>query len=137
VKRVLVLCTGNSCRSQMAEGWLRHFLGSRAEVFSAGIVASGLNPKAVAVMKESSIDISRHTSKRVDELSQQEFDFVITVCDNAKEHCPHFPATSKQFHQDFEDPTYAIGSPDEVMGAYRTTRDQLKKYCEEFVNENL
>jgi arsenate reductase len=88
-------------------------------------------------MQESGIDISRHTSKTVDALPEKEFEFVITVCDNAKEHCPYFPATTKQFHRNFEDPTYAVGAPDEVMRAYRTTRDALKNYCEEFVRENL
>ena len=137
MKRVLVLCTGNACRSQMAEGWLRDFAGPRAEIFSAGIVASGLNPKAVAVMHESGIDISRHTSKIVDSLLQKEFDFVVTVCDNAKEHCPYFPAATKQFHQNFVDPTWAVGTPEEIMNAYRDTRDKLKAYCEDFVREHL
>ncbi len=137
VKRVLVLCTGNSCRSQMAEGWLRHFADTRAEIFSAGIVASGLNPKAVAVMKESGIDISRHASKTVEMLPEKEFDFVITVCDNAKEHCPYFPATTKLLHRNFEDPTYALGTPEEILDAYRATRDLLKEYCKRFVDEIL
>ena len=137
MKHVLVLCTGNSCRSQMAEGWLRHFAGAKAEIFSAGIVASGLNPKAVAVMREAGIDISHHSSKTIAEFRQKEFDFVITVCDNAREHCPLYPATTKQFHRDFEDPTYALGSPDEVMAAYQATRDSLKEYCETFVKEEL
>lgn len=137
MKRVLVLCTGNSSRSQMAEGWLRYFAGEKAEVFSAGIEAHGLNPMAVAVMKESGVDISTHTSKRIDDLPNAEFDYVITVCDNAREQCPYFPAQAQQFHHDFTDPAKATGTREEVLNAFRTVRDQIKLYCQAFVINHL
>ncbi len=95
MKKILVLCTGNSCRSQMAEGYLRHFSGNKAEVYSAGIETHGVNPKAIEVMKEDGVDISKHTSNNIDEYRNVNFDFVITVCDNAREKCPYFPSTAK------------------------------------------
>lgn len=137
MKRILVLCTGNSCRSQMAEGWLRYFAGENAEVFSAGIQAQGLNPTAVEVMKEAGVDISNHTSKRVDELGEVEFDTVITVCDNALEQCPYFPARVQQFHHDFVDPAKATGKAEEIMQVFRTVRDQIKVYCQAFAINHL
>ena len=94
-KKILVLCTGNSCRSQLAEGYLRHFAGEKAEVYSAGVETHGVNPKAIETMKEDGIDISNHTSNHIDEYRNIDFDFVITVCDNAKERCPYFPHQSK------------------------------------------
>lgn len=137
VKRILVLCTGNSCRSQMAEGWLRYFAGENAEVFSAGIEAHGLHPTAVEVMKEAGVDISRHTSKRVDELGEVEFDYVITVCDNAREQCPYFPARVQQVHHDFVDPAKATGKAEEIIEVFRNVRDQIKVYCQGFAINHL
>ena len=109
MKKILVLCTGNSCRSQIAEGYLRHFAGNKAEVYSAGIETHGVNPKAIATMKEDGIDISQHTSNNIDEYSNIDFDFVITVCDNAKERCPYFPSKAIKFHQNFPDQTKKYG----------------------------
>jgi len=101
MKKVLVLCTGNSCRSQVAEGYLRKFSNGEAEIFSAGIETHGVNRLAIAVMKEDGIDISHHTSNHTDEYKNIDFDYVITVCDNAKERCPIFPSSAKKFHQNF------------------------------------
>ena len=133
MKRILVLCTGNSCRSQMAEGYLQHFAEGKAEVYSAGIERHGVNPKAIAIMKEDGIDISGHTSNTVDEYSNIDFDYVITVCDNAKERCPVFPSTAKKIHQNFTDPAKATGSAEEIMQAFRTVRDAIRKFSKKFV----
>jgi arsenate reductase len=137
MKKVLVLCTGNSCRSQMAEGYLRHFAGDKAEIFSAGVETHGLNPKAVHFMKEDGIDISHHTSTLVDEYDGIDFDFVITVCDSAKERCPVFPSRAKKFHRDFPDPSKVKGTDEEIATAFRHTRGLIKAYCQQFVNDNL
>src|SRR5690242_7230720 len=137
MKNILVLCTGNSCRSQMAEGYLRYYAGDKAEVFSAGIEAHGVNPRAIEIMKEDGIDISNHTSKQIDAVGNLSFDFVITVCDNAKEQCPVFPATSKKFHIDFPDPAKATGTEEEIMQQFRKVRNRIKKYCRKFVAEQL
>jgi arsenate reductase len=103
-KNILVLCTGNSCRSQIAEGYLRYFAGDKATVYSAGIETHGVNPKAIATMKEDGIDISMHTSNNISEYATINFDFIITVCDNAKERCPYFPSNAIKFHHNFPDP---------------------------------
>ena len=137
MKRILVLCTGNSCRSQIAEGYLQYFAKEKAEVYSAGIETHGVNPKAIETMKEDGIDISRHTSNNIDEYRNINFDFVITVCDNAKERCPFFPTTAKKFHQNFSDPAKAIGTEEEVIEQFRHVRQQIKDYCKEFVADNL
>ncbi|GAA4408351.1 arsenate reductase ArsC [Nibrella viscosa] len=134
---ILVLCTGNSCRSQIAHGYLQHFAGDRATVYSAGVETHGLNPKAVQVMAEDGIDISHHTSNHVDEYQQVNFDFVITVCDNARERCPYFPTTAQNFHYNFPDPAKATGTPEEVITQFRAVRDQIKQYSHQFVNEHL
>lgn len=136
MKKILVLCTGNSCRSQIAEGYLRHFAGDKAKVYSAGIETHGVNPKAISIMKEDGIDISNHTSNHVDEYSDIDFDFVITVCDNAKENCPFFPTRAKKFHYNFPDPAKATGTENEILQAFRQVRDQIKEYCETFA-QNL
>lgn len=136
-KRVLVLCTGNSCRSQIAEGYLRHFSNGMAEIYSAGVETHGVNPKAIQVMKEDGIDISDHTSNNIDEYYNIDFDFVITVCDNAKENCPFFPTKASKFHHNFPDPAKAIGSNDEIMDEFRSVRDVIKHYSLKFVAENL
>ncbi len=137
MKKVLVLCTGNSCRSQIAEGYLRHFANNKAEIYSAGIETHGVNPRAIAVMKEDGIDISHHTSNHIDEYKNIDFDYVITVCDNAKERCPFFPSSAKKFHQNFPDPAKAKGSEDEIMQEFRKVRNSIKSYSKEFVEENL
>lgn len=137
MKKILVLCTGNSCRSQIAEGYLRYFAGSKAEVYSAGIETHGVNPKAVATMKEDGIDISGHTSNNVNEYLEIDFDFVITVCDNAKESCPHFPTRAKKFHYNFPDPAKATGTEDQVQEQFRMVRGMIRTYAEKFVEENI
>jgi arsenate reductase len=137
MKKVLVLCTGNSCRSQIAEGYLRKFSNGKAKIYSAGIETHGVNPRAIAVMKEDDIDISHHTSNHIDEYKNIDFDYVITVCDNAKERCPFFPTSAKKFHQNFPDPAKAKGTEEEIMGEFRKVRDMIKSYCREFVEENI
>ena len=126
MKKILVLCTGNSCRSQLAEGYLRHFANGKAEVYSAGIETHGVNPRAIATMKEDGIDISHHTSNNVNEYQNIDFDFVITVCDNAQENCPYFPSSAKKFHFNFPDPAKATGSEEEIMEVFRNVREQIK-----------
>lgn len=137
VKKILVLCTGNSCRSQIAEGYLRHYANNRAIVYSAGVETHGVNPKAVAIMKEDNIDISNHTSNNVNEYYNVDFDYVITVCDNANERCPFFPSQAKKFHQNFPDPAKATGTEKEVEEKFREVRALIKKYCQEFVITNI
>lgn len=136
-KKILVLCTGNSCRSQIAEGYLRHFANGNAEVYSAGVETHGVNPKAIAIMQEDGIDILNHTSNNIDEYYDIDFDFVITVCDNAKERCPFFPTKAKKFHHNFSDPAKAKGTDEEINEQFRQVRQQIKEYCERFVAENL
>ena len=137
MKKILVLCTGNSCRSQIAEGYLRKFSGDKAVVYSAGVETHGVNPKAITIMAEDGIDISDHTSNNIDEYTNIDFDFVITVCDNAKERCPYFPTNAKKFHHNFPDPAKAIGSDEEVKAEFRAVREMIKEYCEDFVKANL
>jgi arsenate reductase (thioredoxin) len=137
MKRILVLCTGNSCRSQMAEGYLRYFVNGKAEVYSAGIERHGVNPRAITVMKEDGIDISDQSSNNAEEYSSIDFDYVITVCDNAKENCPYFPSTAKKFHADFPDPAKAKGSEEQIMQQFRNVRDLIKAYCKTFLADNL
>ncbi|MDL5049594.1 arsenate reductase ArsC [Oscillatoria amoena NRMC-F 0135] len=132
MKKVLVLCTGNSCRSQIAEGYLRHFAGSTAQIYSAGIETHGVNPRAIATMLEDGIDISGHTSNNVDEYADIDFDYVITVCDNAKESCPIFPGKAKKFHHNFPDPAKAKGSEDEIAAEFRQVRQLIKEYMQQF-----
>ena len=135
-KKILVLCTGNSCRSQIAEGYLRHFVGNKATIYSAGIETHGVNPKAIAIMKEDGIDISSHTSNNIAEYDGIDFDFVITVCDNAKENCPFFPTKAKKFHQNFPDPANAKGNEQEILQEFRNVREMIKRFCETFIVEN-
>ena len=131
-KRVLILCTGNSARSQMAEGLLEHDAGDRFEVESAGTKPGHVRPEAIAVMKEVGIDISDHRSKHVDEFRDQSFDYVLTVCDNAKESCPVFPGHSNRIHKAFEDPAAFQGTDDERIALYRQVRDQIRDYLKTF-----
>lgn len=137
MKNILVLCTGNSCRSQIAEGYLRYFSNGKAKVYSAGIETHGVNPKAIEIMKEVGIDISNHTSNNIDEYYDIDFDFVITVCDNAKENCPFFPTKAKKFHHNFPDPAKATGSENEILNEFRNVREMIKNYSETFVAQNL
>lgn len=137
MKKILVLCTGNSCRSQIAEGYLQHFGKGKATVYSAGVETHGVNPRAVQVMKEDGIDISHHTSNNVNEYAGIDFDYVITVCDNAKERCPYFPSSAKQFHFNFPDPAKAIGSEEQIMNEFRRVRDMIRKYCHNFIEKNI
>ena len=137
MKKVLVLCTGNSCRSQIAEGYLRHFAGDKAEIYSAGVETHGVNPRAIATMKEDDIDISKHTSNNIDEYFDINFDFVITVCDNAKERCPFFPTKAQKFHQNFPDPVKARGTEEEILEQFKQVRQLIKSYSQQFVKDNL
>jgi arsenate reductase len=135
--KILVLCTGNSCRSQIAEGYLKHFAKDKAEVYSAGIETHGVNPRAIVTMKEDGIDISNHTSNNVNEYAHLQFEYVITVCDNAKENCPYFPATVKMLHHNFPDPAKAKGTEEEIMAQFRSTREMIKEYMKNFVEANI
>jgi len=136
-KKILILCTGNSCRSQIAEGYMTHFAGSKAVVYSAGVETQGVNPKAVFIMKEDGIDISNHTSNNINEYTNIDFDFVITVCDNAKERCPIFPTKAQKFHYNFPDPAKATGTDAEIEEQFRTVRELIKEYCRDFAVKNL
>jgi len=131
-KRVLILCTGNSARSQMAEGLLRQDGGDGFEVFSAGTKPSKVRSEAIAVMRELGMDISGHRSKSVDEFTGQQFDYVLTVCDNARESCPVFPGKAMVMHQSFEDPAAVEGSEEARLAAFRRVRDGLRLYLQRF-----
>lgn len=137
MKKILVLCTGNSCRSQIAEGYLKHFSGEKAEIYSAGVETHGVNPRAIEIMKEDGIDISDHTSNNIDEYFDIDFDFVITVCDNAKERCPYFHTRAMKFHQNFPDPAKTKGTEEEIKDAFRSVRQMIKSYSEKFIKQNL
>jgi arsenate reductase len=137
MKNILVLCTGNSCRSQIAEGYLQEFSGDKAKIYSAGIVTHGVNPIAIQVMKDDGIDISNHTSNSIGEYLHIKFDFIITVCDNAKENCPYFPGNAKRFHQNFTDPAKAKGTEPEVIQEFRKVREEIKEYCKNWIEQNL
>jgi len=125
-KRVIFICTHNSARSQMAEGLLRHLAGERYEVFSAGMQSTRVNPLAIKAMAEKGIDISNHTSDHIDKFMGVEFDYVITVCDNAKESCPYFPTNKTQVHWSFEDPAAAAGTEEGRLAKFREIRDQIE-----------
>jgi arsenate reductase len=134
-KRVLILCTGNSARSQMAEGLLRHDAGEQFEVFSAGTRPSYVRPEAIAVMRELGIDLTGHRSKHVDEFAGQPFDYVLTVCDRAKESCPIFPGHSVTIHRSFEDPAELEGSEEERLAVFRRVRDEIREYLSRFASK--
>jgi arsenate reductase len=127
-KKVLFLCTGNSARSQMAEGFLRHMAGDKFEVFSAGIKPTQINPLAIKVMAEAGVDISKHRSKSAMEFIGENFDYVITVCDNARQTCPVFPGNYEKVHWDLEDPAIAQGTEEEKLEIFRKTRDKIKEF---------
>jgi arsenate reductase len=134
-KRVLILCTGNSARSQMAEGLLRHLAGDRFFVESAGIEPSHVRPQAIEAMREIGIDISGHRSKAVDEFAGREFDYVITVCDNARERCPVFPGRTERIHWSFDDPAEAVGDKETVLTVFRRVRDEIRERMREFIRD--
>ncbi|MBU0607451.1 MAG: arsenate reductase ArsC [Armatimonadetes bacterium] len=132
--RILFLCTGNSCRSQMAEGFARALKGDTIEAYSAGVETHGLNPRAVQVMAEAGVDISGHKSKLVDELPDVAFDYVVTVCDNAREACPFFPGATKLVHMGFDDPprlAKGAQTEEEALGHYRRVRDEIRAFVEQ------
>ena len=134
MKNILVLCTGNSCRSQMAHGFLAHFAANKATVYSAGIETHGVNPRAIATLKEVDIDIAHHTSNLVDDYLTIPFDYIITVCDHAAENCPIFPSqTAVRLHHNFTDPSKLEGTENAIQMAFRNTREEIKTYCQEFV----
>ncbi len=135
-RKVLYLCTGNSCRSQMAEGWLRHLAGEQFDVVSAGTHPVGLNPYAVKVMAEAGVDISNHVSEQVDPYLQQRFDYVITVCDHAQEACPTFPGASHLLHWSFEDPAKAEGTYEQRLIVFRKSRDEIADRVRMFISES-
>lgn len=131
--KILFLCTGNSCRSQMAEGWARHLKSDMIEAYSAGIEKHGLNPRAVKVMAEAGVDISGHRSKLLDSLKGVTFDYVITVCDNAHEACPLFPGKTRVVHAGFDDPprlAQSAKTEEEALGHYRRVRDEIRTFVE-------
>ena len=134
MKKVLFLCTGNSCRSQMAEGFLRHLGGDQYEAFSAGTKPSGVNRLAVKVMKEAGVDISGQKSKSVVELKGEAFDFIITVCDNARHKCPVFPGEGRRVHWDIDDPAKAEGLEDAKLEVFRMIRDQIEENVLDFLD---
>lgn len=135
-KKVLILCTGNSARSQMAEGLLRHDGGDRFEVQSAGVEASFVRPQAIKVMSEIGIDITNHRSKSVDEFLGQEFDYVVTVCDNANERCPVFPGKTQRLHWSFDDPAAATGEEEVILDTFRRVRDEIRDKLRGFIAAN-
>ena len=130
MKKILVLCTGNSARSQMAEGLLKHITKSRYEIYSAGTKPSIVRPEAIRALAEIGIDISGNRSKSVDEFGTEEIDYVLTVCDNAKDNCPYFPAKTKVIHHSFEDPAEVQGDEETRLNAFRKIRDQIREYFE-------
>jgi arsenate reductase len=131
--KILFLCTGNSCRSQMAEGWTRALKSDLFEAYSAGIEPKGIDPRAIQVMAEAGIDLSAHTSKDIDSIGNMEFDYVVTLCDNARESCPFFPAKTKRIHKGFDDPPFlAAGAKteEEALAPYRRVRDEIRDFIE-------
>ena len=136
MKKILVLCTGNSCRSQMAHAYLEFFAKSRLKVFSAGIEVHGVNSTAIKIMKEDKIDISNYTSNHIDEYLHTDFDYIITVCDHAKESCPLFDVKNAvKIHKDFFDPSKSDHKSKLFLENFRVVRDDIKKYCKNFINE--
>jgi arsenate reductase len=134
-KNILVLCTGNSCRSQIADGFLKKYGGDQFEVFSAGVETHGVNPRAIATMKEVGIDISQNTSNNVNEYIHIPFDYIITVCDNALERCPYFPSNAEKTHFNFPDPAKATGNEEEIMIKFREVRNMIDHFCQEFITK--
>lgn len=137
MKKILILCTGNSARSQMAEGLLKHIAKDEYEVYSAGTKPSIVRPEAIKVLSEIGIDISANRSKSVDEFAGEEIDFVLTVCDNAKENCPYFPAKTKLIHHSFADPAMVEGDEKTRLDAFRKVRDEIEKYLRQIVENKV
>jgi len=137
-KNILVLCTGNSCRSQIAHGYLKLFAAGKAVVYSAGIETHGLNPSAVSIMAEEGVDISKHTSNHIDEYRGIDWDYIITVCDHAYENCPFIPAPNAlRLHHNFFDPSKVVGPHEEKYMAFVKARNEIKEYCRNFIETNL
>lgn len=132
--KMLFICTGNSCRSQMAEGWTRHLKGDTIDAYSAGLLPGSVNPRAVKVMKEVGIDISKQTSKHIEELAGINFDYIVTVCDYARQQCPTFGDKVRTIHKSIEDPSFLEGTEEEIMAAFRKTRDEIKEFITDFTN---
>ena len=128
--KVLFLCTGNACRSQIAEGWARHLKADVVDAYSAGIRPIGVSSRAIKTMTEAGVDISSHTSKSIDDLGGIDFDYVVTLCDNAAQNCPAFPGKAKIIHKPFKDPYFATGSEEQVMAEFRKVRDQIRAFIE-------
>lgn len=128
--KILFLCTGNACRSQIAEGWARHLKDDVIDAYSAGIIPAGLSSRAAEVMAEAGVDISQQYSKHIGDLQGIDFDYVITLCDNVREHCPVFPGKAKMIHRGFDDPSFVFGTESEIMTAFRRTRDRIRAYVE-------
>ena len=139
MKNILVLCTGNSCRSQITHGWLNYYTdSSKIQIYSAGIEAHGLNKMAVETMSEIGIDISHQKSNLISDYDKIQFDFIITVCDNAKENCPVFHSkNSKKIHKNFSDPSKIKGDIDKIKNSFKKSRDEIRDFCKNFVIENL
>ncbi len=137
MKNILVICTGNSCRSQMAEGFLEYYTNDNFQIFSAGIRAIGVNSKAIKVMKEIGIDISKHTSNLVEEYSEIDFDYIITVCDNAREFCPFIKGNGMRYHHNFPDPDSLFINLQEELNNFRKVRDMIKNYVIDFIDTEL
>ena len=137
MKRILILCTGNSCRSQMAEGWLKSMLGDLAQVYSAGLEAHGINPFMKRAMDDAGIDISDHTSNVMEEYQDILFDYVITVCDHARDNCPYFQNATKRISHSFEDPADATGTDEEQLVVYKKVRDQIERFCANFSEQEF
>ncbi len=135
--RVLILCTGNSARSQMAEGLLRHLAAARIGATSAGVAPTQLRPEAILAMKEIGIDISNQRSKSIDEFMTQPFDYVITVCDNANQHCPMFAGASRRIHWSIEDPAAVSGDDEAKLGAFRQARNELQDRLKRFIEDEV
>lgn len=135
MKKILVLCTGNSCRSQMAHGYLQHFGGDKVTVYGAGVETHGVNPFAIGVMAEDGVNIANHTSNLIDDYMDIEFDLIITVCDHAKETCPYFPSSAKTIHHSFSDPSQKSGTAKELIQAFRNTRDEIKAFSQKLISE--
>jgi len=131
--KVLFLCTGNACRSQIAEGWARYLKGEVMEVFSAGVSPATVNRRAIETMAEAGVDISGHRSRHVDEFEGIDFDYVVTVCDNAKERCPVFGGEAKMVHKSFDDPAFMEGTDEEVLNEFRRVRDEIRSFIKSFV----
>jgi len=132
-KKILFLCTGNACRSQMAEGWLKYLAGDRFQVYSAGIVAHGKNPRAITIMHKAGVNISNQTSEQLNTDVLNTIDLLVTVCGNADEHCPAIPTSCEKQHWPFDDPAKATGSEEEIMAEFSRVRDQIRDSITAFI----